>query len=128
MNHDYTEIKLSSLSPDTLSACFTPCMDTDVCFCDDGMRLTARRDSRDPSVMFRAVTLMKEVCGADAPADASELGAMVVKVQTSLPGYFEIFFTCGDVTVPTVYHTAGNEYVGCGTEYVLCDFAAQTKM
>lgn len=126
MNERTVRISLSSLPSDVLSACFSPCMDTEITFGPDGMNLTAVRGSRDPSVRFRVVTLMKAAGFINNDSvDASALSAAAFRVQTSLPGYCEVFYTVGDVTVPTAYHAAGSDYAGCDGEYILCDFAGE---
>ena len=126
MKDSFFEIHMDYFAPGLRADFFGEGQDTVVSYDEDGLRFTASRDSRDPYVPFRVVRMMDFVLGADAPADARALGALVLKVRTEHPACCEVYFTCGDIRVPTPRASAGGTVYGTGDwEYVVCDLSAK---
>lgn len=111
---------LPDLPPAVLTASFLPCVASTVAACGAGLAIRAEAQSRDPSVSFRMAPLF-EYARSDMPVNAADLGAVVFGVRASCPGYFEVFFTAGDITVPTGRYSCGNDYFGGENdiEYIL---------
>ncbi|MCQ2430544.1 MAG: hypothetical protein MJ192_09460 [Clostridia bacterium] len=113
---------LKLMSPSRLTALFEPNLDTTLTPSQDGLVLRALKPSRDPSVKWHIRTMLTDAGIPGDKLNAAGIAALVFRVKSDRPGYFEVYCTAGDVRCATAYHCTGEEYMGGGQwEYVTCD-------
>lgn len=115
---------LSGITAEKVEKYFSNCMASSVKAGEEGLVIEATEASRDPSVLWKTGTWYRDTEGKEFSAE--EIKGIVMKIRAEHPGYFEIFYTAGDIQVPTGGYDFADLYCGANQwEYVFFDMASE---
>lgn len=115
-------LDLSRFNEAMLRETFPAAKDTAVSLCESGVRFTATCDTQDPQVifdlsnMYRTAGYELQDTGSYVPFAPEEVSAIVLKVQASRSGIFELFCATGPVTEAIEGFSTSHSYASIGSD------------